>query len=87
MKPPRNIELKARITADEFIPFLAECEADGISQSAAIRNMIRNRTAHRNGTCRRVRPEVPNQGRSGPSWGMFAPGRGGYGGQQIRMRV
>lgn len=89
-KSPRNIELKARVTADDFIPFAAECEEDGISQSTAIRNMIRSRTAHRNGTDRRGAIEGPNRARSAPAYThgvtFRMPSRPNYG-AQVRMRV
>lgn len=92
MKSKRDIVVKTYLSPDTFLPFAAECEADGESQSAAIGRMIKNRTAHRNNKHRGVHMEDLNRGRSGPTFGCsaakLAPGyRSNYRVEMGRMNL
>jgi hypothetical protein len=88
-KQLRTISVKGHITDDEFSSFQAEYIADGETQSSAIRNMIRNRTAHRNSTDRRSSFEGTNKPRIGPEHNfMFAvrcPGKVNYSGSMRKL--
>jgi len=56
MKHPRNIIVKTCLTADEFVDFTGDCQEQGKSHSAMLRDIWRN---SRNGTASKVVPGRP----------------------------
>lgn len=56
MKQARNIIVKTCLTADEFVDFNGDCEADGKSHSAMLRDLWRTM---RNGNSRITQPGRP----------------------------
>jgi hypothetical protein len=73
MKSPRHIVVKTLLNADEFLAFSEQCEAEDVTQSKQLRDMLKSWVADkRNGTERRGHGERAGRGQN---LSMLLPGR------------